>query len=43
MATINRANRLGYVSWAVMLDDVEVLTFDKYSEAAEFVRFLNEV
>lgn len=39
---ITRNNSLGFVSWTVCDDMNDYATFDKYSEAVEFLTFMNE-
>lgn len=42
--SIERKNKLGYTSWTVMdMDDNEIVTFDSYYDAVDFLTFMNEV
>lgn len=41
--TIERINSLGYVAWIVVLDDIELARFTRYTHAVDFVLFMDSI
>lgn len=43
MMTIERINSLGFVTWLVMCDNIEVVRFNSYYDAVDFIRMMEEL
>ena len=41
--TIDRINSFGFVNFAVMFEDNELVRFDSYYDAVDFIRCMEEV